>query len=71
MEAGTEERAKPRPGTVGVNEVRMHSSTIRDEVKLAYLVRARTVNSEVVGSILAKTRKPENPDLHGFELHRP
>ena len=30
-----------------------------------------TVNPEVVGSISAKTQKTENPNLHGFEPHRP
>jgi len=34
---------------------------IRDDVKLA----------QVVGSILAKTQKIENSNLHGFQLHRP
>ena len=45
--------------------------TIRDGVKLAQLVERGTVNPEVVGSITAKTPKTENPNLHGFELHRP
>ena len=62
--------------------VRMHTCTyihthvqymyiIRDDAKLAQLVRARTVNHEVVGSIPAKTQKIENSNVHGFELHRP
>ena len=29
------------------------------------------VNPEVVGSIPTKTQKIENPNLRGFELHRP
>ena len=39
---------------------------IRDDVKPAQLVRAR-VSPEVVSSI----QKPENSNLHGFEVHRP
>jgi len=31
----------------------------------------RTVNPEVISSILAKAQKPENSKLHGFELHSP
>ena len=43
---------------------------IRDDVKLAQLVRARDcVSLEVVGLILAKISKPENSNLHGFEVH--
>ena len=45
---------------------------IRDDAKIAWLVRARdlgTVCPEVVASIPAKTPKTENSTLHGFELH--
>jgi len=41
---------------------------LRDESKLALLVRAKTVNSLVVDSIPPKT---ENSNIYGFELHRP
>jgi len=43
---------------------------IRDDVKLAQLVRALDQPDFVV-SILAKPQKPKNSNLHGFELHRP
>ena len=44
---------------------------LRDDVKLAQLVRARDCNPEVVGSFPAKTQKTHNSNLHGFDLHRP
>jgi len=44
---------------------------IRDDVKIVQLVRARTVDFEVVGSTPAKTPKTENSNVPGFELHRP
>jgi len=40
------------------------SGVIRDDVKLAYLVRAQTVCPEVAGSIPAKTAKIENSNPH-------
>ena len=45
--------------------------SVRDDAKLAQSVRARDVNPTVVGSMPTKTQKTENPNLHGFELHRP
>jgi len=50
--------------------VYMHMYIIGDDAQLAQLVRAWTVNPEVIGSIPAKTQKTENPNLHEFELNR-
>ena len=44
---------------------------LRDDVKLAQLVRARDSQSQGRRFVSAKTQKTENSNLHGFELHRP
>ena len=44
---------------------------IRDDVKLAQLVRARDCQSQGRQFDSCKTPKTENSNLHGFELHRP
>ena len=45
---------------------------IRDDVKLAQLVRARDCSSWGGRFVSGKNpQEPENSNLHGFELHRP
>ena len=44
---------------------------IRDDVKLAQLVRARDCQSQGRRFDSGKKSKTENSNLHGFEIHRP
>ena len=44
---------------------------IRDDVKLAQLVRARDCQSRGRRFDSDKNSKTEKPNLHGFDLHRP
>ena len=48
-----------------------HCCVIRDDVKLAQLVRARDCQSRGRRFDSGKNKKTENSNLHRFEVHRP